>query len=198
LDIKVTDLHGNRISFGRATGRYFLKAISAILFMLGYLLAFSDKKQTMHDYFVTTLVLRRNISPSYYLLPSWPGRWQFAMPGIIRREPGAPAQRYMCACCRYRSDERWLQCPNCNSSIPLGEARVVEGLSLMGGIIFSTIGAVVLVIAVRVIPDVIHGDTPWPIEALIFGFGILFAAGGGSAFLGQNWLMRLLILVFAR
>src|SRR5262245_18205594 len=29
LGIKVTDTHGNRISFGRATGRYFLKSVSA-------------------------------------------------------------------------------------------------------------------------------------------------------------------------
>jgi hypothetical protein len=68
----------------------------------------------------------------------------------------------------------------------------------MNGIIFSIIGAVVLIIGARVISFVIDGDTPWPIAALIFGFGFLFTAGGISALFGKNWLVRLLIVVFAR
>ena len=43
--IKVTDLEGNRIWFGRATGRYFLKMVSSFEFMLGYLISFSDQRQ---------------------------------------------------------------------------------------------------------------------------------------------------------
>src|SRR5262249_54434552 len=39
MRIKVTDTSGNPISFGRATGRYFLKIMSAIMFMLGYVIA---------------------------------------------------------------------------------------------------------------------------------------------------------------
>ncbi len=71
-------------------------------------------------------------------------------------------------------------------------------IDTMSGFVFSIIGAVVLIIAVKVISFVIDGDTPWPIETLIFGFGMLFAVGGVSAFFGKNWLMRLLILIFAR
>jgi len=63
MDINVTGLDGDRISFGRATARYFLKTISAVLFMLGYLISFSDKRQTLHDYLARTLVLKRNVSP---------------------------------------------------------------------------------------------------------------------------------------
>jgi len=34
--MKVTDLYGNRISFGRATGRHFAKILSAMLLGVGY------------------------------------------------------------------------------------------------------------------------------------------------------------------
>jgi uncharacterized RDD family membrane protein YckC len=37
--IKVTDLNGNRISFGRATGRHFGKIISGIILLIGYMMA---------------------------------------------------------------------------------------------------------------------------------------------------------------
>lgn len=57
LGIKVTDLSGNRISFGRATGRYFAKFFSAIILFIGYLMAaFTSKKQALHDLIADTLV----------------------------------------------------------------------------------------------------------------------------------------------
>jgi len=61
VKIKVTDLEGNRISFGRATGRYFLKMVSSFEFMLGYLISFSDQRQTWHDYISQTLVIRKEV-----------------------------------------------------------------------------------------------------------------------------------------
>jgi uncharacterized RDD family membrane protein YckC len=198
LDLKVTGLNGDRISFGRATARYFAKVMSAMLFMLGYLISFSDKRQTLHDCLVRTLVLRRNISPACYAMPSWPSRWMFEIPGMRTSDDAATSQGYQCAFCGHRENDRQLHCPSCRASIPLGQTRVVLAHSLMSGVVFSIIGAVVLIIAVNVISFVIDGDTPWPIEALIFGFGMLFAAGGVSAFFGKNWLTRLLILIFAR
>jgi hypothetical protein len=198
MDIQVTDLQGHRISFGRATARYFLKAMSAVLFMLGYLISFSDKRQTLHDYVARALVLRRNISSAFDAMPTWPGRWMFEIPGVTTGEPVAALQGYQCAFCGHRENERRLHCPNCGVSIPLGETRVVLGLGLMNGTIFSIIGIVVLIIGIRVISFVIDGDTPWPIEALILGLGILFAAGGVSALFGKNWLMRLFVTIFAR
>jgi uncharacterized RDD family membrane protein YckC len=38
LEIKVTDMDGNRISFWRATLRYFAKILSGMIFYLGYLM----------------------------------------------------------------------------------------------------------------------------------------------------------------
>lgn len=59
MGIKVTDLNGNRISFGRATGRYFAKFISTIILFIGYIMAgFTQKKQALHDMIAGTLVVR--------------------------------------------------------------------------------------------------------------------------------------------
>ena len=59
LGLRVTDLEGNRISFGRATVRYFAKILSAIILLIGYIMAaFTEKKQALHDMLAGTLVLR--------------------------------------------------------------------------------------------------------------------------------------------
>lgn len=58
LEIKVTDMDGNRISFWRATLRHFAKILSAMIFYLGYLMiAFTDKKQGLHDIIAGCLVV---------------------------------------------------------------------------------------------------------------------------------------------
>jgi hypothetical protein len=58
LGIKVTDEFGQRMSFGRATGRYFSKYISSLILGIGYLMAaFMDRKQALHDKIASTLVV---------------------------------------------------------------------------------------------------------------------------------------------
>jgi uncharacterized RDD family membrane protein YckC len=60
LGIKVTDMEGGRIGFGRATGRYFGKILSGMIFMVGFLMAaFTEKKQALHDMLAGTLVVKR-------------------------------------------------------------------------------------------------------------------------------------------
>lgn len=60
LGIYVTDIAGNRISFLRATGRYFAKILSAITLFIGYIMAaFTERKQGLHDMIASTLVLSR-------------------------------------------------------------------------------------------------------------------------------------------
>ncbi len=57
MSIIVTDMYGNRVSFGRATGRHFAKIISTIILYIGYLMiAFTEKKQGLHDIIADTLV----------------------------------------------------------------------------------------------------------------------------------------------
>ncbi len=59
LGLKVTDMEGNKISFARATGRYFGKILSGMIFMIGYILAgLTDKKQALHDMIAACLVIR--------------------------------------------------------------------------------------------------------------------------------------------
>lgn len=60
IGLVVTDMEGNRISFARATGRYFGKILSSLIFMIGYILAgFTQKKQALHDMLAGTLVWKK-------------------------------------------------------------------------------------------------------------------------------------------
>jgi uncharacterized RDD family membrane protein YckC len=60
LGLKVTDLAGQRIAFGRATGRYFAKILSGLILMIGYIMAaFTERKQALHDMLASTLVVMR-------------------------------------------------------------------------------------------------------------------------------------------
>ena len=59
VGIKVTDEYGERISFARANGRYWSKILSGLLLCIGFLMvAFSQKKQGLHDKIAGTLVVR--------------------------------------------------------------------------------------------------------------------------------------------
>ena len=60
LGIKVTDLDGNPISFGRALGRNAAKFISAIILLIGFIMAaFTARKQALHDMIAGTLVVTK-------------------------------------------------------------------------------------------------------------------------------------------
>jgi uncharacterized RDD family membrane protein YckC len=61
LNLKVTDLTGQPISFGRASGRFFAKIITGMIpLMIGYIIAgFTEKKQAVHDMIASCLVLRK-------------------------------------------------------------------------------------------------------------------------------------------
>ncbi len=60
LGIKVTDLNGNRISFGKATGRYFGKIVSAMILYIGFIMAgLTEKKQALHDIMAGCLVVNK-------------------------------------------------------------------------------------------------------------------------------------------
>lgn len=62
--IKVTGLEGERISYGRAIGRYFATWISSIILGIGYLMAaFTDRKRALHDMIAGTLVVNGKAEP---------------------------------------------------------------------------------------------------------------------------------------
>ncbi len=59
LGLRVTDLNGNRISFGKASGRYFGKILSGLILLIGFVMvAFTEKKQALHDQLAGTLVVK--------------------------------------------------------------------------------------------------------------------------------------------
>lgn len=58
MGIVVANTNGNRISFGKATGRYFSKILSFIILLIGYLMMlWDDRKQTLHDKIADTVVI---------------------------------------------------------------------------------------------------------------------------------------------
>lgn len=58
MRIKVTDINGNGISFGKATWRHFGKTVSFILIFVGYfMMLWDEKRQTLHDKMAGTLVV---------------------------------------------------------------------------------------------------------------------------------------------
>jgi len=60
LGLYVTDMTGHRISFGRATGRFFGKIISSLILFIGFIMAgITEKKQALHDMMAGCLVLRK-------------------------------------------------------------------------------------------------------------------------------------------
>ena len=59
LKLIVTDESGERIGFGRATGRYFAKILSTIIFLVGFMMVgWTQRKQGLHDMVAGTLVYR--------------------------------------------------------------------------------------------------------------------------------------------
>ncbi len=59
LGLRVVDLNGDPIGFGRASGRYFGKLISTAILFLGFIMtAFTRQKQALHDIIAGCLVVR--------------------------------------------------------------------------------------------------------------------------------------------
>ncbi len=58
LGLKVVGKNYNRITFLRATARYFSKIISSLMLMFGFIIAgFTPKKQALHDFIAETFVI---------------------------------------------------------------------------------------------------------------------------------------------
>jgi uncharacterized RDD family membrane protein YckC len=58
MSIKVVDSDGKRISFGKASGRFFGKILSGLILGLGFIMAgFTERKQALHDILANCLVV---------------------------------------------------------------------------------------------------------------------------------------------
>lgn len=61
IGAKVVDVKGERLTFGRATGRHFAKHLSALLLCIGYIMAaFDERKRGLHDMIAGTYVISRH------------------------------------------------------------------------------------------------------------------------------------------
>ena len=73
VGLRVTDLNGQRINFGKATGRHFGKILSAMILGIGFIMiAFTEQKQGLHDIMAGTLVLKGPAQPDYPYPPNPP------------------------------------------------------------------------------------------------------------------------------
>ena len=61
VGLKVTDMKGKPITFGRATGRFFGKILSMAILFIGFLMiGFTKQKQGLHDMLADCLVLKKD------------------------------------------------------------------------------------------------------------------------------------------
>jgi uncharacterized RDD family membrane protein YckC len=59
VGLRVVTDQGERLSFARATGRYFAKFVSAVILLIGFIMiAFTDRKRGLHDMIAGTLVIK--------------------------------------------------------------------------------------------------------------------------------------------
>jgi uncharacterized RDD family membrane protein YckC len=61
LGLKVVDETGDRISFGRAAGRYFAMILSGLILVFGFMMiGWTHRKQGLHDVLAGTFTVREN------------------------------------------------------------------------------------------------------------------------------------------
>ncbi len=71
LGIKVVGAHGERISFARATGRFFAKFLSYVIFYIGFIMAaFTNRKRALHDVIAETYVVKKSYEAGQELPPT--------------------------------------------------------------------------------------------------------------------------------
>lgn len=60
VGVKVVDMNCNKVTFGKATGRYFSRIVTNMTLFVGYIMAgFTEKKQALHDIIAGCLVITR-------------------------------------------------------------------------------------------------------------------------------------------
>lgn len=60
LGLKVTDINGGKLDFGKAFIRNLSKILSYMILFIGYIMAgFTEKKQGLHDMIASTLVVKK-------------------------------------------------------------------------------------------------------------------------------------------
>lgn len=85
LSLRVTDDFGQRIGFGRASGRHFGKFVSGLIMDIGYMLAgWTPRKQALHDLMANCCVVRKAGLDAWQhdpVVPAVPASAGSGMPG---------------------------------------------------------------------------------------------------------------------
>lgn len=72
LGIFVVDHNGGRLSFGRASGRFFARLFSCVFWFAGFVMvAFTAEKQALHDLLAGSRVIRERYTPIPNEYPDW-------------------------------------------------------------------------------------------------------------------------------
>ena len=67
FSIKVADSIGNRISFAKASGRFFSKLLSGLFYGIGFLMAaWTQQRQALHDKMCATLVVTAETDAAFF------------------------------------------------------------------------------------------------------------------------------------
>jgi uncharacterized membrane protein YphA (DoxX/SURF4 family) len=110
-------------------------------------------------------------------------------------------KKYVCVFCHFRSDEPEFGCPQCGRQFGYGKAGVLRTIAFAQAILFTLIGGFLIFIGLKVLITELrlpYEMAPWWIFVIIFAAGAVFTTGGIYAFLGNHWLLRMLLFVFAR
>ncbi len=71
LGLKVVGAQGQRISFARASGRFFAKMVSYAIFYIGFIMMpFTNRKRALHDMLADTYVVKESFQPGQPLPPT--------------------------------------------------------------------------------------------------------------------------------
>lgn len=71
MDLQLTGLAGERVSFARATGRYFAQFLTIATVGIGYVIQpFTSRRQTLHDMLSSTVVVRPAPAPAPLGMPA--------------------------------------------------------------------------------------------------------------------------------
>jgi uncharacterized RDD family membrane protein YckC len=86
MGLKVLSENGQTLTFPRALARFFLKYVSSVLLMMGYLIQlFTAKRQTLHDLISNAVVVEH----VYTQTPDWIQTWIRQMRTVLKvNEPG--------------------------------------------------------------------------------------------------------------
>jgi len=110
-------------------------------------------------------------------------------------------KKYVCAFCHFCSNEMNVGCPHCGRPFGYGKAGVLKSIIIAQAVLFTLIGGFLIFIGLEILVSELrlpYDMAPWWVFVIIFSAGALFVAGGLSSFFGNNWLLRILLLLFAR